>query len=191
MFCKAKLDEFIRFRARMSGLQDESVVTTAAETLDDWERVISGAVTRGLEQDERRALLFSEQNTGLTVALIKEIGYMYGISVTDVAFPFRPAFFGFSRFALDPAAGPASFSALYIYGTVGEKLAKKMFENNYRRAAFGFARFGVDRITSPLARSAINIYMEAEGNINWEPFKAQITKRLLANYIIHFVLGGS
>jgi hypothetical protein len=190
LFCKAKLDGLIRFRTRMLNLQEESVLNTAAETLDDWERIISGTVTHGLEPDERRAILLSERNTSFTVASIKETGYMYGIHVTDVVFPFRPAFFGFSRFAHDQIASPASFSAICIYGSIGDKLAKKMFENNYRRAAFGFARFGIDRVTIPLARSAVNIYMQLDGDVNWEPFKAQITKRALANYIISFVFGG-
>jgi uncharacterized protein YmfQ (DUF2313 family) len=190
MFCKAKVDELIRFRSRMSDLQDESVITTAGETLDDWERVIGGAVTQGLEPDERRALLHLERTPSLTIGLIKELGYSYGFSITDVTFPFRPAFCGFSRFARDRIAGPASFSVLYIYGTVGDKQGKKLFENNYRRAAFGFARFGVDRAIIPLARSAITLYLELDGDINWGPFKARLEKRVLAHYTLSFMFGG-
>jgi hypothetical protein len=190
MFCKAKVDELIRFRSRMSDLQDESVIPTAGETLDDWERVITGAVTGGLEPDERRTLLLLERTPSLTVGLIKTTGDMYGFPVTDVTFPFRPAFCGFSRFARDRIAGPASFSALYIYGTIGDKQAQALFERNYRRAAFGFARFGLDRVTIPLARSAIALYLELDGDINWGPFKARLEKRVLAHYTLSFMFGG-
>jgi hypothetical protein len=190
LFCRAKLGEFIRFRGRMSNLQDESVLNTAAETLDEWERIITGTFTHGQAPEERRALLLSERDANSSITGIKKIGEIYGINIKDITFPFRSAFFGFSRFGTDPISGPASFSAVFIYGTIENDLAKKIFENNYRRAAFGFARFGFDRMTSPLARSAVNIYMELDGNLNWSLFKARITKRVLANYIISFVLGG-
>jgi hypothetical protein len=191
LFIKAKLEEFIRYRRRMSDLQDESVLTTAEETLDDWERVILGSVTRGLEPDERRALLFSQRNRNINLSIIKEIGYMYGGEITDIAFPFRPAFFGFSHFARDRIASPASFSVIFIYTRPGDKLAKKLFEDHYRKACFGFARCAINRITHPLAASAVGIYMKLEGDINWDLFKAQIAKRVLANYIIHFIFGGA
>jgi hypothetical protein len=191
LFIRAKMEEFIRYRTRMSDLQNESVLTTAEETLDDWERVILGSVTRGLEPDERRALLFSQQKTNISLNNIKEIGYMYGINITDVKFPFRSAFFGFSRFAIDHIASPASFSVIFIYGDLGDKLAKKLFENHYRNACFGFARCAIDEVTHPLTASAVGIYMKLEGDINWDLFKTQIAKRVLANYIIYFIFGGA
>jgi hypothetical protein len=101
----------------MSDLFDESIVDTAVETLDDWERIITNTVRRDLEPEERRALLFSRKNSNVNLAAIKEIGHIYGLEITHIMFPFRPAFFGFSRFALDPAASPAAFSALNIYIT--------------------------------------------------------------------------
>jgi hypothetical protein len=118
LFCRAKLEAFIRFRTRMSNLQDESILATAAETLDEWERIISGTVTNGLDTDERRALLIYEQAPTLSLKLIKKAGTAYGIEITDIIFPFRPSFFGFSRFALDQIAGPVAFSVLSAYCTV-------------------------------------------------------------------------
>jgi hypothetical protein len=115
LFCKAKLDAFIRFRNRMSNLFDESILSTARETLDDWERVICGTIRRGLEPEERKALLLPYKNFSISGVVIKEIALLYGIEITDIVFPFRPAFFGFSRFGTDRIAGPVVYSVLYIH----------------------------------------------------------------------------
>jgi hypothetical protein len=191
LFCGAKTGDLIRFRRRMSDLHDESAIQTAGETLEDWERVMTGSVSAGLEPGQRRALLILTKAGNITVDAIKEIGRMYGIAVTQITFPFRPAFFGFSRFALDQIAGPAAFSVIFIYWNLEAELAKKIFEKHYRGACFGFARFGVDRITHPAAASAAAVYMELEGADFWETFKGRITERLLANYIPFFIFGGS
>jgi hypothetical protein len=191
LFCGTKTGELIRFRRRMSDLHNESAIQTAAETLEEWERVITGSVSVGLEPDQRRALLIFTKAGNITVDVIKEIGRMYGIAITQITFPFRPAFFGFSRFALDRIAGPAAFSVIFIHWNLEAELAKKIFENHYRTACFGFARCAIDRITHPLAASALGIYMALEGDINWELFKTQIAKRVLANYIIYFIFGGA
>jgi hypothetical protein len=42
------------------------------------------------------------------------MGLIYGIDVTKVEFPFKPAFFGFSSFGTDRLASPAAFSVLFI-----------------------------------------------------------------------------
>jgi uncharacterized protein YmfQ (DUF2313 family) len=129
LFCKAKLDEFIRFRNRMSNLQDESAIQSASETIDDWERVLTGSVTFGLAEDQRRMLLLAAKAGNISVAAIKEIGQMYGITITDIQFPFRSAFFGFSRFGIDRIASPASFSTLYIYADSQNEINRGEFED--------------------------------------------------------------
>jgi uncharacterized protein YmfQ (DUF2313 family) len=129
LFCKAKLDEFIRFRKRMSDLQDESAVQSASETLDDWERVLAGSTSTGLTTEQRRNLLLASKAGNITVAAMREIAQMYGITITDVLFPFRSAFFGFSRFGIDHMASPASFSTIFVYAsTSGNEELKNGFE---------------------------------------------------------------
>ncbi|MDR1286753.1 MAG: hypothetical protein LBK08_04005 [Treponema sp.] len=136
LFCRAKLDALIRFRNRMSDLQDESMIQSARETLDDWERVLTGSVSAGLTAEQRRGLLIAAKSGSVTIPVIKEIGQMYGITVTNTAFPFRPAFFGFSRFGIDRIAGPASFSTLFIYAADSENgEAKAAFEKILRLRA--------------------------------------------------------
>jgi uncharacterized protein YmfQ (DUF2313 family) len=120
LFCRAKLDEFIRFRNRMSDLQNESIIQAASETLDDWERVLTGSVFHGLSAGQRRALLLAAKAGSITISAIKEIGQMYGITVTEIRLPFRSAFFGFSRFGIDHIASPASFSTIFIYASLSE-----------------------------------------------------------------------
>jgi uncharacterized protein YmfQ (DUF2313 family) len=149
LFCKAKLDTLVCFRNRMSDLQDESMIRSALETLDGWERVLTGSVSAGLSAEQRRMLLITAKAGSVTIPAIKETGQMYGITVSNITFPFRPAFFGFSRFGLDPIAGPASFSVLFIY-------------------------------TAARPSGAVR-----------EVFEEQLTRRLLANYTVYFVYGGT
>jgi hypothetical protein len=130
LFCKAKTEEFIRFRGRMADLQNESAIQTADETIEDWERVITGAATSGLGLDERRALLVSQRNGNVTIGALNEIGQMYGVTITDITFPFRPAFFGFSHFAIDRIAGPAAFSVVFIFANPQpEESVRERFES--------------------------------------------------------------
>jgi uncharacterized protein YmfQ (DUF2313 family) len=115
LFCKAKIEQLVRLRKRMSDLQDESMVSTANETLEDWERVLLGAANTGLDTAQRKNFLI-EANTGnVNINIIKEIGKMYGITITDITFPFRPAFFGHSFFGANRITSPAGFSVLFIY----------------------------------------------------------------------------
>jgi uncharacterized protein YmfQ (DUF2313 family) len=191
LFVRAKLDGLVRFRTRMSDLQDESMVPSATETLDAWERVLAAAITRGLDPEERRSRLLSRQNAHISRAVIHDIGQVYGLTVTDIVFPFRPAFFGFSRCALDRVSSPAAYAVLFLYGTPDNAVLRRLFEGQFRRAACGFARFGLDRMTSPFARSAVNIYIALEGGINWGPVTTALLDRLLAHYIVHFIFGGA
>jgi hypothetical protein len=113
----------------MGNLQDESIIQTAEETLDDWERVLTGSVTAGLTAAHRRTLLLAAKAGNITMSGIKEIGQLYGVSVTGVQFPFRSAFFGFSRFGVDRVAGPAAFSVLFVYAAAADESAREPFEN--------------------------------------------------------------
>jgi uncharacterized protein YmfQ (DUF2313 family) len=129
LFCKVKLDELIRFRNRMGDLLDESKIPSARETLDDWERVLTGSVSTGLTVEQRRVLLAASKAGNITRAALKEIGRMYGITITDIQIPFRPAFFGFSRFGIDRLASPASFSTVFISASTAEnETTKAAFE---------------------------------------------------------------
>jgi hypothetical protein len=128
LFCKAKLDQFIRFRGRMADLQNESTISTATETLDDWERIITGSGTIGMDTESRRTLLLSQKAGSINIGAIKDIGLMFGVTINDVQFPFRPAFFGFSYFGIDQIASPVSFSVLFIYATQPDESLREQFE---------------------------------------------------------------
>jgi uncharacterized protein YmfQ (DUF2313 family) len=133
LFCKVKLDEFIRFRNRMSDLQDESIIKSASETLDEWEQVLTGAISTGLTVEQRRSLLIAAKAGSVNASVIKDIGQMYKINITNIQMPFRSAFFGFSRFGIDQAASPASFSTVFIYASAPENGERKIaFEKTVR-----------------------------------------------------------
>ncbi|MDR1507128.1 MAG: YmfQ family protein [Treponema sp.] len=129
LFCEAKPDEFVRFRNRMSDLQNESAIQSAAETIEDWERVLTGSVAAGLTVEQRRALLFTAKTGNISTSAIKAFGQMYGLTITNIEFPFRSAFFGFSRFALDQITSPASFSVLFIYVDGGDETNLGLFKS--------------------------------------------------------------
>ena len=128
LFCRAKGDLIVRVRRRMSDLQDESVIQTADETLDSWERVLLGSTNTGLDAAQRRTILSNSKAGNFNIEAVKEIGMLYGITVTDVVFPFRPAFFGHSCFGVDPMAGPAAFAVLFIYASQPDEEIRDDFE---------------------------------------------------------------
>jgi hypothetical protein len=114
----------------MSDLQDESVIQTAEETLDDWERVSAGFANTALPAERRRFLLLLSKAEGFNRKTIGDTGLAFGITVTGIELPFRPAFFGFSRFGLDRIAGPAAFSALRVHASGGaDESSREAFEN--------------------------------------------------------------
>ncbi|MDR2663013.1 MAG: YmfQ family protein [Treponema sp.] len=121
LFCRAKAADLYRFRSRMSDLQNESAVQTAAETLPEWERVVLNGSNGGLTVEQRRMLLIKARAGNITVSDIVEIGSVYGITVHKVEIPFRAAFFGFARCGIDHIAGPQAFSVVHIYADGNDK----------------------------------------------------------------------
>jgi uncharacterized protein YmfQ (DUF2313 family) len=191
LFCKAKSEQLTLFRGRMADLWEESRIVTATETLDEWERVLTGAKTVGLDPDERKALLLSQKNGVINKGIIAEVAAMFGWTITDIKFPYRAAFCGHTRFGQDRIAGPAAFSLICIYANIGDKTAFALFEDTYRYAGCGFCRMGQDRITTPMAASAVTIYRYLSSQDIYGPFEEKLTKILLANYITRFNYGGS
>ncbi|MDR1174852.1 MAG: YmfQ family protein [Treponema sp.] len=191
LFCKAKTAELVQLRKRMSGLHDESMITTAVETLDNWERVCTGSVTIGLDAEERRTLLMAETRGRINLTVIKEIARVYGMEISNIEFPFRPAFFGFSRCGHNRIASLAAFSTVTIHAAIGQKKAYALFEKHYRRSCFGFSRCGLDRHMHPGIPTALHTYIELENDDSmFDRFKANISTWLQANHIIYFSFGG-
>ena len=148
LFCKAKADMLTRLRKRMSDLYNESIIQTADETLDAWERVLLGKTNLTLDTAQRRAILIASNAGNITIDAIKNIASMYGITITNIVFPFTPAFFGHSHFGIDRIASTAAFSVLFIYASQPDEEIRNDFE-------------------------------------------AQLMSRVLSNYIVHFIYGGS
>ena len=190
LICKAKADHLVNIRKRMSDLQKESIVFTATETLDSWERVLTGSITFGLDADDRRALLTAQIAGRITLEVLRSIASLYGWTISKIEIPFRSAFFGFSYFGQDRITSPASFSVVYVYANIGNKTAFTLFSECFRRACFGFSRIGHDRIVSPRAASSVNHYIKLSDRDIWEPFEIKLKKSLLANQITFFIYGG-
>ena len=129
LFCEAKADYIVRLKNRAFDLRAESVIQTATETLDDWERVLRGVATIGLDIKTRRALLAASRTESITVEAIKKIGAAYGVSITRVTLPFRPGFFGHSRFGVDRISSPAAFSVLFVYASQPDETTREEFES--------------------------------------------------------------
>jgi len=117
LFARAKLEELVRFRQRMSCLHDESRIETSSELLENWERVLLDTINHDLDNDQRKGILLAVGASSFSIQTIKQTGRIFGITVTDVVLPFRPACFGHSRFGIDRIASPAAFSVLFIYAS--------------------------------------------------------------------------
>jgi len=129
LFCKAKAGLIVRLRGRMEVLLNESVIQTADETLDSWERVILGKGSIGLDPSQRKAILAASNAGNFNADTIKAIGRMYDVSISKIEFPFRPAFFAHACFGTDPMASPAAFAVLFIYASQPDPGIKEDFED--------------------------------------------------------------
>jgi hypothetical protein len=188
-FIKAKLDELIRFRGRMSNLQDESRIETTDELIADWERVLLGEVTYAKPLAERRLLLGLKENK-LNRIELQKTAEAYGLTLIDVAFPYRPALFGHARFNTSCLGGPAVFSVLLI--TASWDRAK--FYALFAAQQPGMMRFGLDRISwspfSPHLETAFVNYIVPVKNL-FNDFEQAIRNKLLANQIPFFSYKGA
>jgi uncharacterized protein YmfQ (DUF2313 family) len=146
LFARAKLDELIRFRRRMSDLQNESRTETTGELIADWERVLLGEVTYGKSLAERRLLLKSREDNKLNRAELQKIADIYGFTILDITFPYRPAFFAHARFNTSFLGGPAVFSVLLIRASEAREKFRTFFTPGHPVQQFGTMRFGLERL---------------------------------------------
>ena len=75
---KAKAKELYHFRSRFADLITESTPKTAKNTLDDWERVLLGAVNPSLPPELRRSLLLARRRGHIDRTVLQEIAALYG-----------------------------------------------------------------------------------------------------------------
>lgn len=147
LFCRAKLPELVKFRERIEALQKESVIETTTELIADWERVLLGYVSVGLDITQRRILLKSKRDIKLNRAELQKIADVYGLIIKNIVFPYRPAFFGHTRYN-HRAGSPAVFSVLRfdITGTGVYQNVWQDIQAEFPPAGFGRAFFGQKRI---------------------------------------------
>ena len=138
LFCNAKLPELIKFRNRMESLQNESFVEKTEELITEWERVLLNSIFPNLNLLQRRLQLFSIWNISLNRAELQKIAELYGFTIADVYFPYRPGFFAFSRFGHSYIGSPVAFSVLFfIIKLIGFRenfLREKQQFNDFERA---------------------------------------------------------
>jgi hypothetical protein len=147
LFVNAKLDELTRFRGRMSALYDESRIETTDELIADWKRVLLENAPYGKTLTERRLLLKSKEDNKLNRAEMEKTAGLYELSIADVAFPYRPGFFGFSRVNTSCIGSPATFSILSITALRKGFRANvwAMIQEEFAAKRFGAVHFGLDR----------------------------------------------
>jgi uncharacterized protein YmfQ (DUF2313 family) len=117
IFIRAKVNELIRFRSRMSILYDESRPETTGELIADWERVLLDESNIGKTLAERRLLLKSREDKSLNRAALEKIAGIFGLNIKDITFPYRPRFFGFAKLAQERLGSFLTFSVLRILTT--------------------------------------------------------------------------
>jgi uncharacterized protein YmfQ (DUF2313 family) len=146
LFARVKLDELIRFRQRMSDLQNESRTETTGELIADWERVLLGEVTYGKPLAERRLLLKSREDNKLNRTELQKIADIYGFTIFDITFPYHPAFFAHACLNTSFLGGPAVFSVLLIRVSDAREKFRAFFTPGHPVQQFGTMRFGLERL---------------------------------------------
>ena len=112
IWCRVKAAAVARFQQRRADLFDESVIDTATELIDDWERV-SGLNNRGLTIEERRAIIKRRRVETVNWPAVEATIASFGGTTLERGHPYKPSILGFStcgqRFAT-----PATFNVVHI-----------------------------------------------------------------------------
>jgi hypothetical protein len=190
LFCKAKAREIIKLRKRMRDLFAESGYETAVETISDWERVLLGYMNIHLPLEERRHMLSTKKNPVINRIVITGIADKYGLKLLDIVFPFKPSFFGVSKFGSSIFSRPAFFSVFFIISAFNggdiKNEAKGRVNQLLNDASFGRGRFGAGRF---LGRSYFNkdfSFHVFAGMKALNDFERDVNGRLLSGNIAYF-----
>ena len=130
VWAEASADEVFNFKSRFDGLIKESTPKTAKTTIEDWERVLLGRIFPDLPVEQRRNFLTIKKSGNINKDMLQKIAGIYGTTI-EISFPFRPGFFGRSKFAQERLCSCKAFSAIFIDVYNGEKLnSTKEFEKS-------------------------------------------------------------
>jgi len=191
----------------MSALLDEGRIDTATETLSDWERVLLEKVNYGKSITERRLLLKSVENDKSNRTELQKIAAQYGLSIKEIAFPYRPRFFGFSKFATERVAAFAAFAVpMIVCSGRGLEKQRGAVKAEWERQRFSRMRCGRDRLSYfPLSGCIESIARKSNfvkrfqaavfnGYISREKpfreFEAAVSEKLPAGHMPIFEYGG-
>lgn len=130
----AKADELYRFKNRFTELIAESTPKTADSTLDEWERVLLGVISPDLPIELRRKLLLTKRRGFVNRDVLQGIASLYGAKIKRLFFPFRSAFCGHTRLAVNRICSPASFSVLFVNAEIKNQVQKNDFEREIRNS---------------------------------------------------------
>lgn len=125
-------EELYRFKNRFPLLIREATPNTADTMIDDWERVLLGAVYTDLPLDLRRKLLLTKRSGHINLSLLAEVAGFYAAKIKRAYYPYRSAFFGHTRIGINRMCTPASFSVLFITAEISNTASKTEFEQTIR-----------------------------------------------------------
>ena len=127
-------EEVHRFKNRFPFLIQEATPKTADTMIDDWERVLLGAIYTDLSLDLRRKLLLTKRRGHINASVLQEVANLYTAKIKRVYYPYRSAFFGRTRIGINRMCSPASFSVLFIKAEIQNPDLKTGFERAIREA---------------------------------------------------------
>jgi len=175
----------------MSDLLAESDYQTAVESIDDWERVLLGYTNIHLPIEERRKILATKKTPLINRILIADIAQKYGLTLIDIIFPFKPSFFGFSKFGRSIFSRPAFYSVFYVIAAFqNEELrieAKNCITKLIKNSSFGQGCFGIGhffRRSFFIKDYSSRIFSEIE---ILDDFERDVNDKLIASNIAYFL----
>ena len=127
-------EELHRFKNRFPLLIQEATPKTADTMIDDWERVLLGAVYTDLPLELRRKLLLTKRRGYINRTVLQEVADLYAAKIKRIYYPYRSAFFGHTRAGINRMCSPASFSVLFINVKIEKPDLKTDFERAIREA---------------------------------------------------------
>ena len=131
---EAQAEELYRFKSRFPRLMQEATPKTADTTIDDWERVLLGAVYPHLPLALRRQSLLLKRRGCINRSVLQEMALLYTATIKRAYYPYRSAFFGHTRIGINRICSPASFSVYFIEAEIQSPSLKADFEQMVKGA---------------------------------------------------------
>lgn len=128
---KVQSEIIYNFKKELNKLWLESRLETCTEdTIEDYERILSGILRPDITLEERKAILLIQNKSKIDIeSLNKIINKNYTANILSIDEKIKPSLFGFTKFGQDRIFNYRAFCAVMISLTIDDPSKKQELEN--------------------------------------------------------------